>query len=174
MRIPQQCVILASRVGTGVSMIGQNLRQARNALRLSLSAVATQADISVATLSRIENGKQGLEFALFLTLSRILDRSPRELIGDTSEKDELAGPIVQMIGALASAERTDLWRQLAAHAKTAQERGAHIRSVNEQVEELLAQIDFLREELTAVRSRVAAQDEARAARRVRPAARRRA
>ena len=61
-------------------VIGNRLRQARTARQLSLNDVAGRAKISVATLSRIERDKQGIDLGLFLTLSRILKAPPHDLL----------------------------------------------------------------------------------------------
>jgi len=61
-------------------MIGERIREARNAREWSLTDVATKAHISVATLSRIERDKQTLDLGLFLTLMRILELDPGALL----------------------------------------------------------------------------------------------
>jgi len=61
-------------------VVGNRLRQARTARQLSLNDVAGRAKISVATLSRIERDKQGIDLGLFLTLSRILKAPPHDLV----------------------------------------------------------------------------------------------
>src|SRR2546423_3585082 len=61
-------------------MIGERLREARDMRGMSLMDVAGKAHISAATLSRIENNKQGLDFGLFLVLAKILARAPAELV----------------------------------------------------------------------------------------------
>src|SRR5438552_16440751 len=63
-------------------LVGTRIRQARTIRNLSLNEVATRAQVSVATLSRIERDKQGLDLGLFLTLCRILHTSPQDLLGD--------------------------------------------------------------------------------------------
>ena len=45
-------------------MVGHRLREARLARHLSLNAVASEADISVATLSRIERDQQRIDVEL--------------------------------------------------------------------------------------------------------------
>ena len=67
-----------------------------------------------------------------------------------------ADPLARRIAALDPRERQELWRELAAERRIArkQKRGAEVRQVALHVEELLAQVDFLREELEAVRKRI--------------------
>ena len=138
-------------------MIGENIRQARLAQDRSLADVAKKAKISVATLSRIENEKQTLELGLFLTLAKILDRTPTDLLGNDGESDGNGmDPLVKRVAGFEATERTQFWRELAVaqrsqRTKTRRVQVSHLAS---QVEELLAQIDFLREELESVRKRL--------------------
>ena len=82
-------------------MIGENIRQARLAQDWSLADVAKKAKISVATLSRIETDKQTLELGLFLTLARILDRTPQDLLGsDGAPEGNRVDPLVKKVEAL--------------------------------------------------------------------------
>ena len=114
--------------------------------------MAGKAKISVATISRIENEKQSVEMRLFLSLARVLNVPAHELLGEEGLGDG-SGPLVRRIAALNARERLDLWRDLAADRRTQRttKRGSEVRQVAQQVEELLAQVDFLREELESVR-----------------------
>lgn len=132
------------------SMIGDRIRQTRQARRLSLNDVAGRAKISVATLSRIERDKQGLELGLFLLLCKVLKTSPRELLveGDEGEVD----PLAVRIASLNHTERVELWRELAA-ARRGEKRSAmrnRMRRLGDEVEELLAQLEFVRAEMESV------------------------
>jgi transcriptional regulator with XRE-family HTH domain len=134
-------------------MIGEKIRHARQAQQLSLAQVAAKAKISAATLSRIETEKQNVELSLFITIARVLHVSPNELLGEAGESDSEAGdPLVRQIASLDSSERTRFWRDLTSARR--QSRPRNTRNVNLQIEELLAQVDFLREEIVAVRSRL--------------------
>jgi transcriptional regulator with XRE-family HTH domain len=134
-------------------MIGEKIRHARQAQQLSLAQVSAKAKISAATLSRIETEKQNIELGLFLTIARILHVTPYELLADVAEDDHgNSDPLVRRIAALESAERTRFWRELSEARKTS--RAQKIRNVGQQVEELLAQVDLLREEIISVRSRL--------------------
>ena len=133
-------------------MIGDRIRETRLSQRLSLSQVAAKAAISAATLSRIETNKQNLDLGLFLTLARVLHTSAHELLGEDGNGIEAAvgDPLVRKIAALEATERTQLWRDL---AQSQRERGPQRRNLSQQVEELLAQVEFLHEEILSVQER---------------------
>jgi transcriptional regulator with XRE-family HTH domain len=133
-------------------MIGERLREARETRGLTLTDVAGKAHISAATLSRIENDKQGLDFGLFLVLAKVLAVSPANLVDadDNGEHD----PLVAKIAQLATDDRTTLWRELAEARRTSRTKrhARHSETVSQQMEELFAQFEFLREEMEAVRT----------------------
>src|SRR5437870_8961771 len=79
-------------------MIGDRIREVRNSRQLSLTDVAVKAGVSVATLSRIENNKQGLDLDLFMLLARILKTDPNDILDDSQRG--AAEPIAQKINAL--------------------------------------------------------------------------
>jgi transcriptional regulator with XRE-family HTH domain len=134
-------------------MVGTRLREARQARQLSLNTVAQKAAISVATLSRIERDQQRINVELLLTLIRILKINAQDVL-DEVPPDEGIDPMVAKIYSLPAQERTKLWRGLAATRKTSdRHQGAH-RALAPQVEEFLAQIDFLRGEIEAVRKKL--------------------
>jgi transcriptional regulator with XRE-family HTH domain len=136
-------------------MIGERIRQARNAQQRSLADVAKKAKISIATLSRIETDKQTLDLGLFLTLAKVLDRPANDLLGDTAEEGGV-DPVVRKISAFEAKERTHLWRELAVAQRShgVKSRRLQVDQLSQQVEELLAHLDFLREELENVRKRL--------------------
>ncbi|MEO8380751.1 MAG: helix-turn-helix domain-containing protein [Acidobacteriota bacterium] len=135
-------------------MIGEKLRGARQSQCRSLADVAGFAKVSVATLSRIENGKQSVDLGLFLILAKILQVPPHELLAEDSGASKV-DPMARRIAGLGATDRTDFWRDLAAERRTQRNRrGAASRDLGQQVEELLAQVDFLREELESVRKRM--------------------
>ncbi len=140
------------------SVIGENLRRARLHQQQSLADVAKKAKISVATLSRIENEKQTLELGLFLTLAGILDRSPTELLGNDADGDGGAGidPLVKKVITFEASVRAQFWRELAAakRMQRAKSRRIQVQQLAQHVEELLAQIDLMREDLESVRKRL--------------------
>ena len=129
-------------------MIGERLRESRHSQHLSLTDVASKAGISAATLSRIETSKQGVDLGLFLSLAKILKAVPHELLGDQAERG--ADPLVKKIAALAAPERTRMWRDLATVRRSRKKaRGSEF---NQQVEELLAQFEYLQQEIESVRA----------------------
>ena len=134
------------------AMVGERICEARLAQDRSLADVAGKASISVATLSRIENDKQSLDLELFLSIARVLQVTTEHLLRDNVEESG-SDPLARRIAALGNRERLDLWRNLAIERRTRRstKRGAEMRQVAQQVEELLAQIDFLREELESIR-----------------------
>jgi len=133
-------------------MVGDRIRHARVAQQRSLADIAGKADVSVATLSRVENSKQALDLELFLRLAKILKVTASDLLGEDQDADAL--PLAETLARLPQAERTKLWRDLAsAKQKSTGDRRA-TEQVFAQVEELLAQIEFLRSELEVVRKRM--------------------
>jgi transcriptional regulator with XRE-family HTH domain len=135
-------------------VVGSRLRQARVARQLSLNDVAERAKISVATLSRIERDKQGLDLGLFLALTRILKSDAHEMLADGNAPDKV-DPLAIRIASLESTDRARLWRELTdAHRNRRAPRREQIRNLSQQVEELLAQIEFLHAEIESVQKRL--------------------
>ena len=137
-------------------MIGERLRGARHSQGLSLAEVAAKVNVSVATLSRIENSKQSVDLELFLHLAKALEVPATELLLPEPENTGAIDPLARRIAALHSRDRTDLWRELASERRARQSnaRARASSQVAQQVEELLAQIDFLRQELLTVRTQL--------------------
>ena len=137
------------------NVVGNRLRQARVARQLSLNDVAQRAKISVATLSRIERDKQGIDVGLFLTLSKILRSTAHELLADASATDKV-DPLAVRIAGLDPTERARLWRELTDVHRNyrVSKRGGQARNLGQQVEELLAQIEFLHAEIESVQKRL--------------------
>src|ERR1700757_2391520 len=122
------------------TMVGDRIREARTSRHLSLSDVATRAHISVATLSRIEREKQGVDLGLFLVLCRILKAAPHDLLD--SESSERVDPLAVRIARLQHSDRVQLWRDLA-DARRSDKRAiarSKMHRLGEEVEELLAQL----------------------------------
>lgn len=133
-------------------MIGDRLRDARTGQQLSLSDVAGKAHISAATLSRIENGKQGLDVGLFLSLLKILGVDAANVL-ESDEEVASGDRLVDQIARLRAEDRVKMWKDLAASRRAARSRKATTRDISQKVEELVAQIDYLREEIEAVRQK---------------------
>lgn len=121
----------------------------------SLADIAVKAKISVATLSRIETDKQSVDVDLLVILAGVLGTEAREILGDSEGQGEgRREELAQRIAGMDTRKRADFWRELATERRNLRGRDRPPRDVTQQVEELLAQVDFLREELEAVRSRV--------------------
>ncbi|MBV8544618.1 MAG: helix-turn-helix transcriptional regulator [Acidobacteria bacterium] len=133
-------------------MVGNRIRVARQSRNLSLTELAGRADISAATLSRIERDKQNLDLGLFLTLTSILKLTPHEVLGD-SNGEEGVDPLVRTITGMETGDRAQLWRSLAAERK-AHRRKSDNKAVANEVDELLAQVDFIRGEIESVQKRL--------------------
>lgn len=133
-------------------MYGHRLRQARLSQSLSLQQVAEKAKISTATLSRIETDKQTLDVGMMLQLARILKVRPADLVDDSEPRSERE-EIVHRLSHLDSKSRSEVWQQLAIHRRT-EKRTRPQSEFSMDVEELLAQIDFLRAEIESVKRRI--------------------
>ena len=134
-------------------MVGNRIRAARQSHNLSLTELVGRADISAATLSRIERDKQNLDLGLFLTLTNILKLTPHEVLGD-AEGDEGVNPLVRTISGMQTNDRAQLWRSLAAERKIQRGRKSDNNGVVNEVDELLAQVDFIRGEIESVQKRL--------------------
>jgi hypothetical protein len=64
--------------------------------------------------------------------------------------------MARRVAGLGGTDRADFWRDLASERRTQRNRrgATGARDIGQQVEELLAQVDFLREELESVRKHV--------------------
>ena len=135
-------------------MIGDRIRAICSARQMSLTDVASEADISVATLSRIERGKQTLDLGLFLIIMRILQADAADVLTDETNDPTAAtsavDPLVARITSLAAGDRARLWRTLAERRSAGPQRHTSGRNVALQMEELLAQADYLRGEIVSM------------------------
>ncbi len=125
------------------------------ARRLSLAEVSERAHVSAATLSRIERDKQALDIGLFLVLAEVLKMVPSDLLDPSEPGGDRVDPLVSRLASMQTKERTTVWRDLTAQRLEQRRHGrSSVRTVTQEVEELLAQIDFLRGEVESVRSRL--------------------
>lgn len=106
----------------------------------------------MATLSRIERDKQGLDLSMFMVLSKILKTPAQELI-NTENAEIPADALAAQISRLDAKERADLWRDLAGR-KGASNGKVRMKQVALEVDELLAQLDFLRSEIESIQKRL--------------------
>lgn len=133
-------------------MVGARLREARTSRNLSLNEVASRAHISVATLSRIERDKQGLDLGLFLVLCKVLKTVPHDMLGS----EEIGDPLALQIGRLNHGERVQLWRDLADARRVDRHTMPRwqIRRLADEVEELLAQLQYVQAEIETFQTQV--------------------
>lgn len=131
--------------------IGSRIRDIRQSNALSLAEVASQAGVSVATLSRIETGKQSLGIDLLLRLAKILQTSPADLVSSGGRPE--VGSLSEQVASLPQNERLRFWREFRSASR--QRRMAVRRPRPEQqVEELLAQIECVRDAIDDVRRKL--------------------
>jgi len=134
-------------------MVGTRIREARTSRSLSLNEVASRAHVSVATLSRIERDKQGLDLGLFLILCKILKTLPHDLLGD--EVGDNVDPLALQIGRLNHGDRVQLWRDLANARRTdRRQMRSNARRLGDEVEELLAQLQYVQAEIESVQNQM--------------------
>lgn len=122
-------------------LIGETLRRLRTERELSLAGVAQQARISIATLSRVETNKQNLDVDLLLTLARILGVSAAEILGDREEADDV-DQLSRRLAALPAAKRTKVILQSS--------RRRDPKQIQSTLDDLVAAVEILRDELVAV------------------------
>lgn len=127
--------------------VGTRLRATRVAQRRSLADVASRVGVSCATLSRIETNKQSVDVALFLSLTQSLGIDAADILGRERREDALSNQLV----VLDSSSRTKVWSDLAEHERGRRASKRDLKRLAAEVEELLAHIDLLREELLRVR-----------------------
>jgi len=134
-------------------VVGNRIREARTSRNLSLNEVASRAHVSVATLSRIERDKQGLDLGLFLILCKVLKAAPHDLL--IGEGDENVDPLALQIGRLNHGERVQLWKDLAnGRRERRQAMRSNVRRLNDEIEELLAQLQYVQAEIESVQNHV--------------------
>jgi transcriptional regulator with XRE-family HTH domain len=128
-------------------MIGARIRELRTARRMSLSEVAEKASISTATLSRIETGKQNIDVGLMTIIARVLHVSPHDFLDAEEESD---GYLADKIATLNPDDRARFWRDLSGSRLRNGTPSRH-EDLGREVDEILAQIDFLRAEVERIR-----------------------
>lgn len=124
--------------------IGERLRRLRAERQFSLATVAEKVGVSVATLSRVETNKQNIDVAMLVTLAGILGVAPSEILGDKESDDDHA-VLTRRLSRLSRADRTKLF------VESSRRREKALASV---VDDLLATLDILREELVEIQKGV--------------------
>ena len=130
---------------TDPTTVGPTLRRLRMERDVALSAVAEQAGISIATLSRIETNKQSIEVGLLLTLARILGVSAADVLGEDGERNDVES-LSRRIAALPADERSKVFLQSSRRRKA--------KDLQPVLDDLVSTVELLREELLSVRSAV--------------------
>ena len=115
---------------------------------MSLNDVASKAGMSVATLSRIETGKQNVDVSLLVNLAHILHVSPAALIEGNGNGRQTSTALSEELAMLSPAERA---RVLATALKQSRKDGGPREALHARVESLLTTLDLIREELLHVR-----------------------
>lgn len=128
--------------------IGERLRIARRNRDLSLETVASRLGVSVATLSRIETSKQGMDLPFFLTLASTIGIDPAKLIGSDAQAAEGHEGLVRQLAALAPDERIEV---MVAAGRGSHNGHGNRRDLQRRLDGLLATIDLVREELVEIR-----------------------
>jgi transcriptional regulator with XRE-family HTH domain len=136
------------------SSVGARIRKARHEEQFSLEVLARKLNVSAATLSRIETGKQPIELNFLQSLAEVLSRNMSSFIDDGRAEGTSRSSLVETMSMLGPEARIAVWRQLAERTRTRQAHGRSARNLALEVDELLAQIDFLRAEIELVRTRL--------------------
>ena len=118
--------------------------------------VATRANISLASLSRIETNQQGLEIGLFLQLAKILNVDPTDILPEAPTENGHLDPLLRRMSVLSGKDRLELWHQLADQARSNRQnvRRSALNQLRQEVEELVAQIDFIQAQIGAVHNKL--------------------
>ena len=150
-------------------MVGNRIRKRRQQLGLSLDTVAREVDVSTATLSRVETGKQGLSLELFVRISETLRCPPGSFL-EEEQDDDGATPLADHISSLDSPDRARVWKRMAASsiATRSRQQHQHVQDLSMKAEELMAQTEYLYGELGSLQAMI---ESARTARQLRREAR---
>lgn len=132
---------------TTTHSIGERLRAARTARDRSLGDIAALIGVSVATLSRIETGRQSVDLPLFLELARVLAVSPASLLKE-SDDEARSEQLIEELAALPAAERS---RIFSAANERSRGRRITVASLPTRVDALLQSLNAVRSELLDVR-----------------------
>jgi len=100
---------LASTAPAHFSLLGQQMRAARKALRVSATAAAEAAGISRVTLHRIENGEPSVNMGAYLSMLSVLGLKLKIIEGKEQEK---ITPAVDRTGWIPARIRFDDYPQL--------------------------------------------------------------
>lgn len=113
---------------------------------MSLHAIATKVGVSVATLSRIETNKQGIDLPFFLELAHAIGIEPAELIGENGNAGS-SDALARRLAAFPPDERAQI---MAAAARDAAPNGTR-SDLHRHLDALVTTLDVLRNELLEIR-----------------------
>lgn len=121
--------------------VGPTLRRLRTDRSIALAAIAEQAGISIATLSRIETNKQGVDVGLLLTLARILGVSAVDILGSGDERDDVEALSLRL-AALPPDARARVFLKSVPQRKPS--------DLEPAIDDLVSTVEMMREELLSV------------------------
>ena len=79
------------KVDSKLLQIGNNVREYRKQKHYNQEKLAELLDVSVATVSRIENGSSAMDILILMNISKILEQPIDNII--SLEKDQMSGII---------------------------------------------------------------------------------
>ena len=129
--------------------IGERLRSARRSRQMSLDVVAKKLGVSVATLSRIETNKQGIDLPFFIQLAHAIGIDPASFLGD----DVMVGGndvLIRRLAAFPPDARAQIMIAASRDGRSNGKRG----DLHRRLDALLATLDVLRDQLLEVRTAV--------------------
>ena len=126
---------------TDSSSVGPTLRRLRMERDIALAAVAEQAGVSIATLSRIETNKQSIEVGLLLSLARILEVSAADILGCDDEPDVVEA-LSRRLAALPPDARTKVFKKSSPKSSP--------KDLQPALDDLISTVEMMREELLNV------------------------
>jgi transcriptional regulator with XRE-family HTH domain len=139
-------------------IVGKRIRELRLAQGRSLADIAKRAEVSVATLSRVETGKQTIDLGFLICVARILGTTADEILLDGRGAGS-AAVLAATIASMPPGERMGFWRALGDARRTRRGKTARDKmdGLARELDELHAHIELLRDELDAVRARFTTQ-----------------
>lgn len=134
----------------GRTGVGEALRSARIGNHLSLSDVASQAGVSVATLSRIENEKQSIDVTLLVRLSAIVGVAPATVLTPENYGHDKPTDLARELASRTPAERAQILIRATKHGRRPNRKR---ETVQAQIDSLLAAIDLIVEEINELQKK---------------------
>jgi transcriptional regulator with XRE-family HTH domain len=126
--------------------IGERLRSARRSRQMSLDSVAKQLGVSVATLSRIETNKQGIDLPFFIQLADVIGVAPASFLDEDGKANGNDG-LIRRLAAFPADERAQI---MIAASRDGKPNGTRV-DLHRRLDTLLATLDIMRDQLLEVR-----------------------